>query len=184
MAAANARDQSAAPTALAVGVQPSLMRLPSDASRPVVMAGTGTGMAPFRAFMQHRAAERSSSTAIGPMVLYFGARFQAKEFLYRDDIQGWKREGVLTHFRPAWSRDGPKKVYIQHRIAEDAALLWDLLVVRGGSFYLCGQAGSMPADVHDALLSGFSTAGGLSEAEAVSKLQELKDAGRYVVEVY
>lgn len=149
------------------------------------MAGTGTGMAPFRAFMQHRAVERAADgTNVGPMMLYFGARYEAKEFLYSDDIRGWVRDGLLTHFRPAWSRDGPKKVYIQHLIGADAALLWELLVLRGGSFYLCGQAGSMPVDVQDALVSGFASAGGLSDAEAASKLQELKEEGRYVIEVY
>merc|ERR1719453_2806513 len=142
-------------------------------------------MAPFRCFMQHRAYERAvDGVDVGPMVLYFGARFSSKEFLYREEIQGWERDGVLTHFRPAWSRDGPQKVYIQHRIAQDAQLLWDFLVVRQGTFYLCGQAGNMPADVQDAITSGFAAAGGLSKEQAAQKLNEIKEEGRYVIEVY
>ena len=184
----SARAAATAPTPsrrMTVGVQGSLMRLPDDPTRPIVMAGTGTGMAPFRAFLEHRAFERNvEGAAIGESVLYFGARYSAKEFLYKNDIESWDRGGVLTHFRPAWSRDGPEKVYIQHLIAADGELLWDLLVVKGGTFYLCGAAGQMPTDVQNGIIKGFAAAGGLSEDEAFNKLRDLKEEGRYVIEVY
>ena len=117
-------------------------------------------------------------------LLFFGARYSAKEFLYREDMEAYLADGTLTYFRPAWSRDQDRKVYIQHRIAEDAALLWHLLVQKGGSFYLCGQAGKMPNDVKDALINGFVEAGGVSKEEAQRLLAEMKEAGRYVIEVY
>jgi sulfite reductase (NADPH) flavoprotein alpha-component len=168
---------------LVLGVQPSLMRLPSDPCKPVVMAGTGTGMAPFRAFLEEKAHQKSLGQAVGDCVLYFGARYAKKEFLYGDEMTQWQREGLLTP-RLAWSRDQKAKVYIQHKIAEDGAMLWRLLVQEGGSFYLCGQKGAMPADVHTALQQGFMQAGGLDETAAEALLCTMKAEGRYVIEVY
>jgi sulfite reductase (NADPH) flavoprotein alpha-component len=172
------------PVMVTASVKPSLMKLPKNASAPIVMAGTGTGMAPFRAFLQEKHHQRRNGTPIGETVLYFGARYSAKEFLYKEDLTGYKEDGTLTHFRPAWSRDTSKKVYIQHLIGEDAYLLWDLLVTKKGSFYLCGQAGKMPNDVYDAIVSGFVKAGGVTTEQAKQLIADAKEEGRYVLEVY
>jgi len=169
---------------LTCSIKPSLMKLPLDPMRPVVMAGTGTGMAPFRAFLQEKGFMRSRGQPIGPTTLYFGARYSKKEFLYEDDITRFHREGILTNLRLAWSRDQAQKVYIQHKIAEDAKMLWDYLVVMKGSFYLCGQAGKMPKDVTEAIVSGFCSAGGVTREQAEQLLQEIREDGRYVMEVY
>jgi sulfite reductase (NADPH) flavoprotein alpha-component len=166
-------------------VSSSLMKLPADPLAPIVMAGTGTGMAPFRAFLQERhflATKQGKRT--GDSVLYFGARYSSQEYLYKDELQGFERDGTLTHFRPAWSRDQAQKVYIQHRIAEDAEVLWTLLHLKRGSFYLCGQAGKMPGDVYDAIANGFAKAGKITLDEARKLLSDMKEEGRYVVEVY
>jgi len=166
-------------------VSSSLMKLPADPLAPIVMAGTGTGMAPFRAFLQerhHLATKEGKRT--GDSVLYFGARYSSQEYLYKDELQSFERDGTLTHFRPAWSRDQAEKVYIQHRIAQDAEVLWTLLVLKRGSFYLCGQAGKMPGDVYDAIAGGFVKAGGVTLDEARKMLTDMKEEGRYVVEVY
>jgi len=163
----------------------SLMKLPADPLSPIVMAGTGTGMAPFRAFLQERHfVSTHQGKRVGDSVLYFGARYSAKEYLYREELQSFERSGTLTQFRPAWSRDQAHKVYIQHRIAEDAALLWNLLVQKRGTFYLCGQAGKMPGDVYDAIANGFVSAGKVSLDAARKLLSDMKEEGRYVVEVY
>ena len=171
---------------LIVGTKASLMQMPADPKRPIMMAGTGTGMAPFRAFLQERERQHGEVGAenVGRSVLFFGARFSAKEFLYKEEMQAWEQSGVLTHLRLAWSRDQREKVYIQHKIGEDAALLWQLLHLEKGTFYLCGQKGRMPIDVHNAIKSGFVTAGGVSEEEAERMLQVMKEEGRYVIEVY
>jgi sulfite reductase (NADPH) flavoprotein alpha-component len=171
-------------TMITASVKPSLMKLPENPAAPIVMAGTGTGMAPFRAFLEEKQHMRKNNRPTGESMLFFGARYSAKEFLYQTDIEAFQADGSLTYFRPAWSRDQEQKIYIQHRIAEEAALLWHLLVQKGGSFYLCGQAGKMPNDVKDALLNGFVEAGGVSMEEARELLAEMKEAGRYVIEVY
>merc|ERR1711865_1223879 len=142
----------------------------------------GTGMAPFRAFLQERhhiATQHNKRT--GDSVLYFGARYSSQEYLYKDELDSFEKDGTLTHFRPAWSRDQAHKIYIQNRTAEDAETLWDLLVLKRGSFYLCGQAGRMPSDVYDAIAGGFVTAGKVSLDEARKMLSDMKEEGRYVV---
>jgi len=168
------------------GIKPSMMKLPDDPLKPVIMAGTGTGMAPFRAFVQHRAFMKSQGVAVGPMVLYFGARYQAKEFFYGEELLGYHEngQGVLTHLRTAWSRDQEQKIYVQNRVAEDAGLITSYLLDQGGSFYLCGQAGAMPNDVQDAIVQGFSTVKGIGTDEASQLVSQLKEDGRFVLEVY
>jgi sulfite reductase (NADPH) flavoprotein alpha-component len=171
---------------ISCGVKTSMMKLPEDPMKPIIMVGTGTGMAPFRAFVQHRVFQKSLGIAVGPMVLYFGARYQAKEFLYGDELLRYHENGrgVLTHLRTAWSRDQEAKIYVQDRVAEDAGLITSYLLDQGGSFYLCGTAGAMPNDVQEAIMSGFSKAKGLTKEQAKERISELKEDGRYVLEVY
>ena len=171
---------------ISCGVKPSMMKLPADPMKPVIMVGTGTGMAPFRAFVQHRAFLKSQGIAVGPMVLYFGARYQAKEFLYGDGILEYHENGrgVLTHLRTAWSRDQEQKIYVQSRVAEDAGIISSYLLDQGGSFFLCGSAGAMPNDVQHAIVQGFSTVKGITTDQASQLVSEIKEDGRFVLEVY
>ncbi|KAJ1548405.1 hypothetical protein HK405_003330 [Cladochytrium tenue] len=170
-------------TAVTVSVRPSVMRLPTAAGAPVVMAGLGTGMAPFRAFVEERAFQRRSrGQAVGPMALYFGSRRRAEEYLYGEEMEAYHGDGLLTLLRPAFSRDQARKVYIQHRIREDGAWLAEMLLDRGGAFYLCGPTWPV-ADVRDALLDAF-VARGLTYKEAEDTLERLKQEERYVLEVY
>lgn len=147
------------------------------------MAGLGTGMAPFRAFLQERAALAVAGVHVGACSLYFGARYRASEFLYGSELTAFEREGVLTHLRTAFSRDGPEKVYIQHLMQEDAKTLYDLLGRQEGTFYLCGPTWP-EADVQEAVENAFMTAGGMSQAEARAEIQKMKHEKRYVLEVY
>ena len=166
---------------VSVSVMGSEMHLPADPRAPVVMAGLGTGMAPFRAFVQERAALRSEGRAdVGPMTLYFGARFRAKEFLYGDEFLALERAGVVR-LRLAFSRDQGDKCYIQHLMARDAAQLRADLRDGGGSFYLCGPTWPEP-DVEAAMSAAFAE--GRDDAEGRAVVKAMKAQRRYVLEVY
>ena len=168
-----------------ISVLHSEMHLPASPTAPIFMAGLGTGMAPFRAFIQERCALAASGVAVGPMTLYFGARHRAQEYLYGEELEAASAAGLLT-LRLAFSRDTAKKVYIQHLMQEDGAALWAQLQGSGagqGSFYLCGPTWP-EADVENAISSAFTTHGSLSPEAAAKRIQEMKSAKRYVLEVY
>lgn len=145
------------------------------------MAGLGTGAAPFRAFMQERAWQRSQGMEVGPLLYYFGARYRSSEYLYGEEIEAYLRDGVISHTGLAFSRDTKAKVYIQHKMNQDGKLLADSL--DDGVFYLCGPTWPVP-DVYKALTDAFVAHKGKSEKEAEERIEELKEDERYVLEVY
>ena len=167
-----------------VRVNPAVVHTPDTAEAPCVMVGLGTGIAPFRAFIQQRAAWRDQGKNVGPMLLYFGARYEATEYLFGDEIEQYHKDGVLTHLKKAFSRDQEEKIYAQHRIAEDPHLLYDYMVRKNGYFYLCGPAGGMPAQMKQAVIDAFVEAGGHSQAEATKMVTDMQINGRYNVEVW
>ncbi|MBY0361170.1 MAG: sulfite reductase subunit alpha [Phreatobacter sp.] len=153
--------------------------LPADPAVPVVMVGPGTGIAPFRAFLQDRAADK----APGPNWLFYGHQRQATDFFYADELAALKASGVLTRLSLAWSRDGSDKVYVQDRMRETGAELWRWLD-QGGHFYICGDAKRMAKDVEAALVDVIATHGGRSPEAAVAYVQDMKKAGRFQADVY
>ncbi|EEY53746.1 flavodoxin-like protein [Phytophthora infestans T30-4] len=159
------------------------MKLPANPQDPIVMAGLGTGMAPFRAFIQERAFLRSQGVKVGPVALYFGSRHKAKEYLYGDELDAFEADGLVTYLRCAFSRDQEHKVYIQDKIAEDKEILADLLLRQNGHFYLCGPTWPV-ADVREALVSSFTQVGGLDCRQANATIERMREEGRYVLEVY
>ncbi|KAI8804430.1 hypothetical protein BJ742DRAFT_713349 [Cladochytrium replicatum] len=167
---------------LAVSIKPSVMKLPPSPTQPIIMAGLGTGMAPFRAFIEERAYQRAQGIEVGPIILYFGSRHRAMEYLYGEELDAYAADGLLTHLRLAFSRDQKEKVYIQHKIEEDANLLAEYILDREGAFYLCGPTWPVP-DVRDALVKAFKGRG-ISEALGLEMLETLKEEERYVLEVY
>jgi len=166
-----------------VSVKPLVMKLPPLDSQPVIMAGLGTGMAPFRAFIEERAVAKREGKEVGPMVLYFGSRFRVMEYLYGEELEAYHQEGLLTHLRLAFSRDQKEKIYIQHKIAEDDQIIHDYLLKQNGHFYLCGP--TWPAgDVRDAIASSFTKIGNMSQKQALKTINDLKDHEKYILEVY
>ncbi|GAA5898170.1 hypothetical protein JCM6882_003341 [Rhodosporidiobolus microsporus] len=161
-------------------VKPSVMKLPPRDTQPVIMAGLGTGAAPFRAFIQERAWQRAQGKEVGPLLYYFGSRHRAQEYLYGEELEAYFQEGVVTHMGLAFSRDSDKKVYIQHKMVEDAELLAKML--DDGAFYLCGPTWPVP-DVYEALIKGQQIMG-KSVEQAQAYIEELKEEERYVLEVY
>ncbi|BGO91456.1 hypothetical protein NBRC10512_003117 [Rhodotorula toruloides] len=163
-------------------IKPSVMKLPPLDTQPIVMAGLGTGAAPFRAFIQERAWQRAQGREVGPLVYYFGSRYRAQEYLYGEELEAYLQEGVLSHMGLAFSRDTDKKVYIQHKINEDGELLAKLLEDDNGLFTLCGPTWPVP-DVYEALVKALQTKGWSTE-KAQARIEEMKEEERYVLEVY
>ncbi|GAA5856761.1 hypothetical protein JCM8547_008828 [Rhodosporidiobolus lusitaniae] len=161
-------------------VKPSVMQLPPNDLAPVIMAGLGTGAAPFRAFIQERAWQKAQGREVGPLMYYFGSRYRAQEYLYGEELEAYLTEGIVTRLGLAFSRDGAGKVYIQHKMKQDAAEIAENL--KDGSFYLCGPTWPVP-DVYEALVDGQVGAGKTRE-EAQAYIEELKEAERYVLETY
>ncbi|KAG6854995.1 hypothetical protein C0991_005924 [Blastosporella zonata] len=165
-----------------VSIKPSVMKLPPNPKQPIIMAGLGTGAAPFRAFLQHFAMLASQGQEIGPVYYYFGSRYQASEYLYGEEIEAFILDGIITRAGLAFSRDGAKKVYIQHKMLEDSEALAKMLHEDEGVFYLCGPTWPVP-DVYEALVNALAKYTGDS-AKAGEYLEGLKEEERYVLEVY
>lgn len=154
-------------------------RLPEDPQTPVIMIGPGTGVAPFRAFMQQRVAEGVA----GDSWLFFGNPYFEQDFLYQTEWQQYLKSGALSRISLAFSRDQAEKVYVQHKIKQQAKELW-LWLERGAHIYLCGDAERMAKDVHQALLEVAMEQGGLTSEAAEVFLDELRSAKRYQKDVY
>ncbi|MEN8870970.1 MAG: flavodoxin domain-containing protein [Akkermansiaceae bacterium] len=154
-------------------------RLPEDPSKDIIMVGPGTGIAPFRAFLE----EREVSKASGRNWLFFGNPYRSTDFIYEDEITGWVENGTLGRLDLAFSRDQEEKIYVQDKMLEAGADLWDWLQ-GGGYFYVCGDASRMAKDVDKALHTIARTHGGLSEEAAVDYFKGLKKEKRYARDVY
>ena len=154
-------------------------RLPNDTAKPIIMVGSGTGVAPFRAFMQQRVADEAS----GKNWLIFGNPHFASDFLYQTEWQQFAKEGFLHKYDFAWSRDQEKKIYVQDKIRENSTALWQWLQ-EGAYFYVCGDAARMAKDVEQALLEVIAKEGNLSPDEAEDYLNELREEKRYQRDVY
>lgn len=152
---------------------------PTDDNAPAIMVGPGTGVAPFRAFLE----EREARGAKGRNWLFFGDQKRVTDFLYEDQIVDWQRRGILTRLDLAFSRDQAEKIYVQTRMRENAAELWAWLE-QGAHFYVCGDAKRMASDVEKALLDIAAGPGGKSPTEAKAWLDGLAKAGRYLRDVY
>jgi sulfite reductase (NADPH) flavoprotein alpha-component len=153
--------------------------LPDDPATPIIMIGPGTGVAPFRAFLQERAATR----APGRNWLFFGHQRSACDFFYADEFETMKATGLLTRLSLAWSRDGAEKFYVQDRMRQSGRELWAWLA-EGAHFYVCGDAQRMAKDVERALVDVVAEFGARSADEAVAFVAQLKKNGRYQQDVY
>ncbi|KGI68727.1 bifunctional nitrate reductase/sulfite reductase flavoprotein subunit alpha [Mycolicibacterium rufum] len=154
-------------------------RPPQDARTPMIMVGPGTGIAPFRAFLQ----ERRALGHTGPNWLFFGDRHRAQNFYYRDDLLDMVDDGFLNRLDLAFSRDQEQRVYVQHKMLDYGADVWRWLE-DGAHLYVCGDATRMARDVDDALTAIIRTHGGMTEEAARSYKRELVGDKRYVRDVY
>lgn len=153
--------------------------VPADHSSPLIMVGPGTGIAPFRAFLQ----ERKAVGATGKNWLFFGDQRKATDFLYQDELDQYAASGLLTRLDLAFSRDQQEKLYVQHRMLENAAEIWKWLG-EGGSFCVCGDATRMASDVDAALHKIVAEQGGMSAEKAAAYVTEMSRNRRYLRDVY
>jgi sulfite reductase (NADPH) flavoprotein alpha-component len=153
-------------------------RLPGD-DVPIMMIGAGTGIAPYRAFMQ----EREARGASGKSWLFFGERNFRTDFLYQTEWQDWLKEKVLSRMNVAFSRDRAEKVYVQHRLREQARDVYAWLE-EGAHLYVCGDAAHLAPDVHAALGDIVAQEGGLSREAAGEYLADMQREHRYQIDVY
>lgn len=166
--------------AVPVFVQPNKnFRLPADPATPIIMIGPGTGVAPFRSFVEHRAEQAGA----GKSWLFFGDQHYTYDFLYQLEWQDHLKSGALTRLDVAFSRDQPEKIYVQDRIIERSEELYQWLE-EGAHFYVCGDATRMARDVHEALISVVEFQAGLSREAAEAYVEDLKKSKRYQRDVY
>jgi NADPH-ferrihemoprotein reductase len=166
-----------------VFIRRSSFKLPKDPSTPVIMVGPGTGIAPFRGFIQERAALLSKGTNLGLGVLYFGCRREDQDYIYREELEGYLNSGAISELDVAFSRQTAAKDYVQHHIARQGDLVWKLLS-NGGYFYVCGEAKHMAKDVNQALVQIVSSAKGGTANAGEAFIKTLGDSGRYLKDVW
>ena len=154
-------------------------KLPQDPDAPIIMVGPGTGIAPFRSFMQ----EREELGANGKSWLFFGDQHFVTDFLYQTEWQKWLKDGVLTKMDVAFSRDTEEKVYVQHQMKKQSKELYEWLE-QGAYVYICGDEKHMAHDVHNTLLSIIQEEGAMSKEKAESYLANLQQQKRYQRDVY
>lgn len=166
-------------TAVPVFVSDSHFGVPENGATDIVMVGPGTGVAPFRAFMQ----ERVATAATGRNWLFYGDQHRGTDYLYEEEWQAWQAQGKLARADLAFSRDQLLKVYVQDRMRENAAELWEW-IKRGAHFYVCGDAKRMAKDVDVALHQIVGDKGGMDAAQAIAYVKQMKKDKRYQRDVY
>ncbi|KAI9765423.1 MAG: hypothetical protein M1840_007381 [Geoglossum simile] len=170
--------------AVTASVKPSVMKLPAKSTQPLIMAGLGTGLAPFRAFVQHRAWQKHQGIDIGSVLLYMGSRHQREEYLYGEEWEAYQDAGVITLLGRAFSRDQPQKIYIQDRMRQSLDTIIQTYIREEGAFYLCGPTWPVP-DVTEVLQEAIATDARMQgkKVDPGKEIERLKEGLRYVLEV-
>jgi len=157
-------------------------RLPDDASVPIIMIGPGTGLAPFRGFLQERADRKAKGASLGPSMLFFGCRHPEQDFLYGDELKAFEASGV-TELHTAFSRADGQKTYVQHLVAAQKEEVWSL-IEQGAIVYVCGDGGKMEPDVKAALVAIYRERTGADANAGASWIEDLGARNRYVLDVW
>ena len=169
---------------VACTVTSGTFNFPTNPKTPMVMAGLGTGLAPFRAFIQERKwllATGINKSQLGNLWLFYGCRYKSKDYIFGDELEAFHKDGTLTELHPAFSRDTSKKVYVQNLIDDNAKAVHSDLIDKHGFFYLCGQAGQVELDIKDAI---YRAIGEGDKGSGKKLFEEIAEAGRYCPELY
>jgi len=147
------------------------------------MIGPGTGLAPFRGFIQERDLSRKDNQTVGDTILYFGCRKKAEDFIYGEELENYVKNGALN-LRAAFSRDQANKVYVTHLLQEDADLVWQMVGEKNGHVYICGDAKNMATDVRNILMNIIKTKGNMTDSDAQQYLKKMDAQKRYSADVW
>lgn len=166
-----------------VYIRKSQFRLPMQPQTPIIMVGPGTGLAPFRGFLQERAFARANGKEVGDNILYFGCRHRDQDYIYKEELEEFEKNGDVQ-LKLAFSRDQAHKIYVTHLLEKDLDQLWDIIGNRNGHFYICGDAKNMAVDVRNIVLKAIQEKGGRTESEAVQFLKKLESMKKYSADVW
>jgi NADPH-ferrihemoprotein reductase len=167
-----------------IHIRHSNFKLPSDPNKPIIMVGPGTGVAPFRGFVRERKAMHTSGVPLGKAILFFGCRKSTEDFMYEKEWEEAKRDmGDNFELVTAFSREGPKKVYVQHRLKEHAKQINELLEQKA-YFYVCGDAAHMAREVNAVLIQIIAGERGIPEAKAEEIVKQMRAANQYQEDVW
>ncbi|KAK9767368.1 hypothetical protein K7432_002905 [Basidiobolus ranarum] len=165
-------------------IRKSNFRLPTDSKKPVIMIGPGTGIAPFRGFVQERIYQVEQGKEVGPNMLFFGCRRRDEDFLYVNEWESMFQKLPNSEFITAYSREQEYKVYVQHKLKERQEQIWNLIKNEGAYLYVCGDAKNMAKDVHKVIVETAMEVGGLEEEQANEYVKTLRTGGRYQEDVW
>jgi NADPH-ferrihemoprotein reductase len=176
-------EKSAGVDRVPIFVRKSQLRLPHQSKIPIIMIGPGTGLAPFRGFLQDRYHQRKSGKEVGQSVLYYGCRRSDQDYLYKNELESWLADGTLNELHVAFSRQQTEKVYVQHLLRQNKESTWKLLQ-QGGHIYVCGDAKNMSRDVQDTFADICMEVGKMSADEAKAYMKKMESQKRYQADVW
>lgn len=169
---------------VSVFVRRSQFKLPAKSQTPIVMIGPGTGLAPFRGFIQERQFLKDQGKPIGDAHLYYGCRKRSEDFLYEEELQDFLARGSLANLYLAFSRDQAEKIYVTHLLRQHKSQLWDIIENRKGHIYVCGDARNMARDVRDIILETIREEGKKTNEEADAYFKKMEIQRRYSADVW